>query len=162
MISRYLAVSGFRAVFAQIVMLQNMGWDSGFGRSQENTAKSEPGDVFKDVGVFDRFSGRLAPREGSVAGDKDTWNRDGIELVTVETADNDGAGVANVSRSNLFGCEGLGNRNRAVEVVGMRGAKAGDGPAGLSPGSGKLRMGVDDAADLGELAIEKNMGIEIA
>jgi hypothetical protein len=49
-----------------------------------------------------------------------------------------------------------------VEVVGVGGAEAGDGLAGLGPGCGEFGVGVDDAADLGEFAIEQQVGVEIA
>ena len=49
-----------------------------------------------------------------------------------------------------------------MEVVGVGGAEAGNGAAGLCPGGGELRVGVDDAADLGKLAVEQGVRIQIA
>jgi hypothetical protein len=49
-----------------------------------------------------------------------------------------------------------------VKVVGVRGAEAGNGAAGLRPGRGELGVGVDDAADLRKFAVEQRVRIEIA
>ena len=49
-----------------------------------------------------------------------------------------------------------------MKVVGVGGTEAWNGSAGLSPGGGKFRVGVDDAADLAKLAVEQGMGFEVA
>ena len=49
-----------------------------------------------------------------------------------------------------------------MEVVGVGGAEAGNRAAGLRPGGGELGVGVDDAADLREFAVEQGVGVEIA
>jgi len=48
-----------------------------------------------------------------------------------------------------------------VEVVGVGGAEGGYGEAGLGEAGGELGVGVDDAADGGELAVEEGVGIEV-
>ena len=86
----------------------------------------------------------------------------GSRLCSTEALDDDGAGVADVGFSHFGGGEGLGDGNRAVEVVGVGGAEAGNRAAGLGPGGGELRVRVDDAADLWELAVEERVRVEIA
>ena len=86
----------------------------------------------------------------------------GSRSAGAEAADDDGAGVADVGLGDFFGGERFGDGDGAVEVVGVGGAEAGDGPAGLRPGGGELGVGVDDAADLGELAVEEGVGVEVA
>ena len=49
-----------------------------------------------------------------------------------------------------------------MEVVGVGGAEAGDGFAGLGPGSCEFRMGMDDAANLGEFTVKQEVSFEIA
>ena len=48
-----------------------------------------------------------------------------------------------------------------MKVVGVGCAECGNGEAGLGEGGGELGVGVDDGADLGELAIEQGVGVEI-
>jgi hypothetical protein len=112
--------------------------------------------------VFDGFGGGFAPGKGGVAGDQDAGNGDGVEALEPEAADDDRAGIALVGLGDLLGGEGFGDGNGAVEVVGVGGAEAGNGAAGLSPGGGELGVGVDDAADLGELAVEEGVCVEVA
>src|SRR5580658_4889681 len=112
--------------------------------------------------MFDRFGRSLSPGKGSMAGDQDAGCGNWIDSVLAESPNDDRAGAADVAAGNFLGGEGLGDRDRAVKVVGMGGAEAGDGFAGLRPGGGELRMGMDDAADLGKFAIEQGMGVEVA
>src|SRR5271157_2548092 len=125
-----LAVGGLWTVLAQVVVFGNVHGESGTGRSQEHAAEGEAGDVFEDVGVLDSLGGGFAPGEGSVAGDQYAGDGDGVEVVAAEKADDDGAGRADIGLCDLLGGEGFGDGNRAVEVVGVCGAKAGDGAAG--------------------------------
>jgi hypothetical protein len=97
-----------------------------------------------------------------VSGDEDSGDGDWVEVFGTEAADNYGSRVADVAGGDLFGGERLCDGNGAVEVVGVGGAEAGDGAASLGPGGGKFRVGVDDATDLGELAVEESVGVEIA
>jgi hypothetical protein len=97
-----------------------------------------------------------------MSGDENSGDGKGIEIVLTEAPEDDGAGVADIGFGDLFGGEGLSDGNRAVEVVGVGGAEAGNFASGLRPGGGELRVGVDDAANGGEFAIEEGVGVEIA
>ena len=68
-----------------------------------------------------------------MARDQHAGHRDRIEVITAEAADDYRAGIADVGLGHLILCEGLGNRNRAVEIIGMGGAEAGNGAACLRP-----------------------------
>src|SRR5580698_3047888 len=84
--------------------------EAGFGAEQD-AAEGEPGDVFKDVGVLDGFSGSFAPGERGVAGDEDTGDGDGVKGFQMEAADDDGAGVAHVACGDFLSGEGFGDGN---------------------------------------------------
>ena len=139
-----------------------MGGDGLNGGVKEGGTEREAGNVLENVGVFHGFRGRLSPGKGGVAGNQDSGDGDGVEMVEAEATDDDGAGVADVAGGDFFGGEGFGERDGAMEVIGVGGSQAGDRTAGLRPGGSELGMGVDDAADLGEFAVEQGMGIEIA
>jgi hypothetical protein len=158
----FLAVSGFWTVFTQVMMLRNVDGDSGFGSAQERTSEGEAGNVLQTVGVFDGLGGALTPSEWGVAGDKNAGDGNWVQVVLAEVLDDDGTGVPDVGFGDFVGGEGPRDGNRAVEIVGVGGAEAGDGAAGLRPRSCELRVRVNDAADLGELAVEQSVGVEIA
>jgi hypothetical protein len=149
-------------MLSAVVVVADVGGDGLNGGVEESGAKGEPSDVLEDVGVLDGFSGRFSPGEGGVTGNQDSGDGNGIEMVEAETADDDGAGVADVSGGDFFGGEGFGEGDRAVEVVGVGGSQAGDRTAGLGPGGSEFRMRMDDAAELGKFAVEQGMGVEIA
>jgi hypothetical protein len=79
----------------------------------------------------------------------------------VEAPDDDGGSVSNVALGNFLGGKGISNGNGTVEVVGVSCAKAGDRSAGLGPGSCELRVGVNDAADRGELAVQMGVRVQV-
>ena len=84
------------------------------------------------------------------------------ERVDAFHARDDGdAGVGFVAGLDFFARELRGDGHLAVEVVGVRGAEAGDLAIGLRPGGGVARVGVYDAADFGEGTIEGDVGGEI-
>ncbi len=112
--------------------------------------------------MFHGLGGRFSPGKRRVTSDQHAGNSDGVKPLAAEAADDDGAGVAHIGLGDFFCGERLGHRNRAVEVVGVGGTEAGNGPAGLCPGGGELRVGVDDAANLGKLAVEQGVGVQIA
>jgi hypothetical protein len=149
-------------MFAKVMMLRNVDWNAGLGSPQERAAEGKAGDVFKNIGVFDSGGGVFTPGEGGVAGDKDAGDGDGVEIVFAEVLDNDGTGVADVGFGDFLGGEGARNGNGAVKVVGVGGAEAGNRAAGLRPGGSELGVGVNDAADLGKLAVEQGVGVEVA
>jgi len=149
-------------MFALVVVFGDIGGQAVCGGSKRYGAIGEAGDVFEKVGIFDGCGSGLAPGEGRVSGYEDAGDGDGVEALFAEEAGDDCAGVVNVGFVDLFGGEGLGDGNGAVEIVGVGGAEAGDGLAGLRPGSCKFGMGMDDATDLGKFAVEEQVGVEVA
>ena len=75
----------------------------------------------------------------------------------LEGAKNDGAGILFVFRSDFVGLQIFGDRHGAVESVGVSGAEARDGAAGLGPGDGEFGVGVRDTADVREGFVEFEM-----
>src|ERR1035441_1236356 len=134
----FLAVGGFRTMLAQVVVLGNVCRDSGSGGAQKRAAEGETGNVLQNVGMFDGICRGFAPGERSVAGYQHAGDGKWVEILSAEAADDDSAGIADVGFGNLSGGEGFGDGNRAVEVVGMRGAETGDFSDGLGPGGGEL------------------------
>ena len=120
-------------MFAMVVMLGDVVRDSGFWSAQEHTAEGEAGDVLEYVGVFDSFGDVFAPGKRGVAGDKDAGDCNGVEGLGTEAADDYGAGIADVGLGDFGGGEGCGDGDGAMEVVGVGGAEARNGPAGLGP-----------------------------
>ena len=47
---------------------------------EQDAAEGEAGDVFEDIGVLDGFGGGFAPGKGSVAGDQNAGDGDGIKV----------------------------------------------------------------------------------
>ena len=156
-----LAIGGFGAMLALVVMFGNVHRYPGIGCSEEDAAVGETRNVLEEIGVFDGLGGGFAPGERGVTGDQDAGDGDRVEAAGAESADDDLAGRALVGFGHLLGGEEFGDRNRAMEVVGVGGAEAGNGAAGLRPGGCKLGVGVDDAADLGELAVEASVCIQV-
>ena len=88
-----LAVGGFGAVFALIVVFGNVQWNPGIGRPEQDASEGQAGDELENVGVFDGLGGRSSPDKGSVAGDQDAGDGEGVEVFAAEAAHDDGAGV---------------------------------------------------------------------
>src|SRR5271157_2276749 len=130
--------------------------------AQQDSAEGEAGDVFEYVSVFDCFGRGSSPGERGVAGYQDAGNGYRVETLGAEATDDNGPGIADVRLGDFFRGEGFGDRNRAMEVVGVGGAEAGDRAAGLGPGGGELGVGVDDTPDLEELAVKQGVCIEVA
>ncbi len=108
--------------------------------------------------VVTNLDGRIV--EGSLrpSSDLDTHTllyRDGVKTVPAKAPYDDGASIADIGLFDFLRGERFGDRNRAVKVVGVGGAEARDRTARLRPGGGELGMGVNDAADLRELAVEQ-------
>lgn len=157
-----LAVRGPGTVFALVVMLAYVCRDGACRTVERDRTESEPGDVFEDIGMLDGVGRIFAPGKGSVAGDEDSWDGDGIQTLGTEAADDNGTGISDVAGGDIFLGQGIGDGNRAVEIIGVGCPEAGNRKAGLSPGGSEFGMGVDHAADLGELAVEEGVSIEIA
>ncbi len=111
--------------------------------------------------MLDSFRDCFSPDKRGVAGDENAGNGEGVEVLCAEAADDDSGGVSDVGLGDLLGGEGLGDGNGAVEVVGVGCAEAGDRASSLGPGGCELGVGVDDAADLGEFAVEVCMCIQV-
>lgn len=98
-----LPVRGLWAMFAQVMMLGDVFRNSRLCGAEQYAAKGEARDVLEDVSVLNGLGRSLAPGEGCVAGDENARNRDGIKLLLLEQARDDGAGVANVGFCDFFG-----------------------------------------------------------
>ena len=157
-----LAVGGLGAVLAEVVVFGNVHRNPGIGRTEEGAAEGETGNVLEDVRMLDGIGWGFAPGEGGMASDKNAGDGEGVQVFRLETPDNDRAGIAHVGLVDFLGGERFGDGDRSVEVVGVGGAEAGNGAASLCPRGGELGVRVDDTADLGELAVEQGMGVEVA
>ena len=131
-------------------------------RVQQGGAEGEPGDVFQNVGMLDGFGRRLSPRKGCVSCDENSRDGYRVEALRAKAADYDSTSVADVPGGDFFGGECFRDGNRTVKIVSMGGSEAGNWLAGLSPRSRELGVGVDDSANLGELAVEQGVRVEIA
>jgi hypothetical protein len=157
-----LAVGGLGAVLALVMVFADVGWDGLNGGVEEGGSESQPSNVFENIGIFDCVGWRFSPCEGGMTGNEDSGYRDGVETLSAKTANDDGAGIANVAGGDFLSGESFCDRDGTVEVVGVGGAKAGNGLAGLGPGGGEFGVGVDDAAYLREFPVKQGMGVEIA
>src|SRR5208337_2424970 len=128
-----LAVGRLRTVLAKVVVFLDVVGNASLGSSQKHAAEGQPGNVFKDVGVFHGFGGSSAPRKGRVAGNQYAGNRDGVEVFTAEQPNDDCAGVPDVGFGDFLFRKGLGDGNAPMEIVGVGGAETGNGAAGLRP-----------------------------
>jgi len=135
-------------VLAKVVVLFHVVRNARLGSSQQHAAEGQPGDVFKDVGVFHGFGGSSAPRKGRMAGNQNAGDGDGIEIFRVKEPNDDCPGVADVVfDGDFFFRERRGDGNTAVEVVGVGGAQTGNGAASLRPRCRELRVGVSRSLD---------------
>ena len=121
-------------MFTLVVVFGNVHRDFGIERwrracslAEQGRPEGKAGDVFEHIGVLDGFGGRGSPGEGSVPGDQHTRDGDGVEFLGAEAAHDHRTRVAHVGLGDFRGGERLGDGDRAVEVVGVGGAEAGDG-----------------------------------
>ena len=103
----------------------------------------------------------LAPGEGAVAVADDRGHGDGVDAAFLEGLDDDVAGVELIALVQLLLRQVARAGDRAVKVVGVGGAEAGDVLPGLGPADGVGAVGVDDAADLREGVVEHQMGLGV-
>lgn len=149
-------------MFAEVVVLANViGYRRG-RRVQENRTEGKAGNVLEDVRMFYCVRRVFSPGKGSVSSDQRPRNGNGIEPPGAKVSNDDCAGISHVAAGDFLRGEGFGDGDRAVEVIGVRGAEAGDGTSSLRPGGGKFRMCVNDASNRWEFAIEESVGIKIA
>ena len=122
--------------------------------------RSHLGDLLHDDGMVNCLVRRLSPCERPVILDQNTRSMDGIQ--TGETADDDVARLLLIIPFDFFPGHGFRTGNIAVEIVGVRRPQARNIPAGLRPSRREGRMRVHHAANLGESAVEAEMGRGVA
>jgi len=110
-----------------------------------------------DHSVIDSLSRILTPRERTVILDQNGWRMHRIDVVATETVDDHHTRLLLVL-GHLCLHHTVGARDAVVEVVGMSGTDVGDVLTGLRPCGGIGAVGVDDAAQFGELTIEHQVG----
>ena len=120
--------------------------------AESNGVVGAAGDLLQYGGVRRRLRGRCPPREGAVAGDEHGRHRDRVDVR--ERLDDHVARRALVALGDLFVGQGARARHLAVEVVGMGGAEARERPARLRPHGRPPGVGVGDAADPREGAVQ--------
>ena len=162
LLTTLLAVSSFGAMLALVMMFTNVGCKSIRGSTQYDGAVSQPGDEFKQVGMFHSGCRGLAPGKGRMAGDQDARHSERVKLSLMKEPGNHQAGVQDIGIFHFAGGQRRGAWDLAVKVIGMRCAKAGDWLASLGPGGGEFRVGVNHAANLRKLPVEQQMGVQIA
>ena len=86
---------------------------------------------------------------------------DGVDPALTEGLDDDPARVELVILVQLRLAQMAGAGDRAVEIVGVRGAVTGDVLPGLGPAHRVGAVGVDDAADRREGLVEHQMGLRV-
>src|SRR5689334_9445047 len=134
-----------------MLVVQRAGERPGFSVDQKRVG-CHAGNVFENDGVVSGISGGRSPTKGCVPSNQYRRNRIWIELG--ERAADGLAGLEFVVGGNFLGTEGLGYRNRPVEIVGVRSAKAWDRSFRLSPGGGEFRVRVRHSADVGKVSVQ--------
>src|SRR6202041_3895116 len=94
-----------------------------------------------------------APRERGVTVDEAGGDRERVDSLLLEEADDRLAGLVDVAGLDRLICKGRCAGDGAVEVVGVGSAEGRDGEAGLGEAGGELGVSVDDGADGWELAV---------
>ena len=89
------------------------------------------------------------------------WRMHRIDVIATETVYNHHTRLFLVLGHLTFH-HAIGARDAVVEVVGMGGADVGNVLAGLRPCSGIGAVGVDDAAQFGELTLEYQLSGRVA
>jgi hypothetical protein len=148
-------------VFAEVVAIEEgLGDASAFGVEGEGVV-GHFGYGFEDYGVVGGIMGGEAPGKGGVPVNEAGGNGEGVDIVPLEVVDDGYACLVDVAAVDGIVGEGLGARDRTVEVVGVSGAEGGYMQAGLGKAGGKLGVGVNDGSDGGEPAVEEGMGVEV-
>src|SRR5436305_1569339 len=148
-------------MFAEVVAVQEgLGDAFAFGAESEGVV-GHFGYGFENHGIVGGGVGVGAPAEGGVAVDEAGGDGGGVDFVLLEVVDYREAGFVDVAAGDGFVVQGRGAGDLSVEIVGVSGAERWDGQAGLGEAGGELGVGVDDAADGGELAIEEGVGVEV-
>ena len=128
----------------KVFFVEDFGDGASLGVGDESV-QSHAGNFLDKDGVVSGIGRSFSPAEWSMSRDEDAWK---VQRIAFGDATNDGQAcvpfivIANFSRS-----EWLGDGNRSVEIIGVRGAKTGNGFSGLRPGRGILGVSVSDAAN---------------
>ena len=117
--------------------------------------------LLSDYSMIDSLGGILTPREGTVVLDQYGWCVHGVDVVATETV-NDYHTCLLLVLGHLRLHHTVGAGNAVVEIVGVGGADVGDVLAGLSPSRGIGAVGMNDAAQFGELPIQYEVGRGVA
>jgi hypothetical protein len=92
--------------------------------------------------VIERFLDRRAPDERGMVGNEDGW------YLVYGPLDDHAARVRRVVLGDFRLGKAAANGDISAKVVGVRGAEAWNGEAGLGPDRGGSGVGVDDTVDL--------------
>lgn len=145
-------------MFARKVLFEHVGLE-GYGPGVEGEGvEGHAGDCFEDRGVFEGLLNGDPPGKGRVARREHGGT---VQGRAITKRFNDDPARAFFVRVHFIGRELAGDGDRAMEIIGMGRAEAGNGPAGLCPRYGVVRMGMDDAADVWEGAVEGDVGGKI-
>ena len=100
-------------MLALVVVFGNVQWNLKIGRrgvvesgAKQNSTESKARYVLKNIRDFDSVGRGLSPDEGGVAGHQDTRHRKGVEVLSAESADNDGPGIPDIASGDLFSLRG--------------------------------------------------------
>jgi hypothetical protein len=81
----------------------NVYRNAGDGAIQKSAAVGEACDVLEHIGVFNGLGGGFAPDKGGMAGYENSRNGERVQVVPLESAEDDGAGVADVGLGDFIG-----------------------------------------------------------
>ena len=119
--------------------------------------KSHLGHLLHHYGVVDGVVGVLAPGERTMVLHEHTGGVDGVDVATLDAVYNHHTGLFLILGHLTLG-HITGAGNGIVEIVGMGGADVGNVLACLCPCRGIGGVGVHNAAQLGEGAVENEVG----
>ena len=142
----------------EVLLVKNLRDGASLGVGGESL-QGHGGNFFNQDGVVSGVGGSFAPAERSMACDESARYMQGIAFAD---AANDGqTRVVFVVVVDLRRGQGLRDRDGAVEIVGVGGAKAGDFALRLSPSRGGTGMRVGDATDRREGFVENEVSRKI-
>ena len=147
-----LSVARAGAVFVKKVAVKMGLGDRRHFRINGDRLQGQPRDFLDNDGVQRGLRGVGSPGKGRMAGDEHGRNLHRIE--PRESPDNRESGVGFAVGADLLVGEAGGDRDRTVEIIGMRSAVAGDLAFRLRPARRGARMAVGDTADGGPRAVE--------
>ncbi len=146
-------------MFSEVVFVEEGLGDGLLVGVYDCCAEGHSGDLFKDDGGFNGLCGACAPGEGAVVCDEDGGHLEGVNAA--KAAYDSFASVQFIIFCDLVRSEGVGEWDGAVEVVGGGGAVTWYLATGLGPHCGVGRVGVADAGDVFEVAVELEVGLGV-